>query len=82
MFEAYRGDDIVFDSVGPELVVPGSARHELLKSSRQVGTATWVVDDDSHIREQLLSLATDNSLESSLYSEMFEALRSEHHVFE
>ena len=81
-FEAYRGDDIVFDSVGPELVVPGSARHELLKSSRQVGTATWVVDDDSHIREQLLSLATDNSLESSLYSEMFEALRSEHHVFE
>ena len=81
-FEAYRGDDVVFDGVGPELVIPGSARHELLKGSRQVGTATWVIDDDSHIREQLLSLATGGSIESSLYSEVFETLRSEHHVFE
>ena len=42
VFEAYRGDDVVFDGVGPELVIPGSARHELLKNSRQVGSATWV----------------------------------------
>ena len=33
-FEAYRGDDVVFDGVGPELVIPGSARHASCSRAR------------------------------------------------